>query len=75
MLKQSFQFIFKIQRDRDLGQRDQEISPLLSNRFTDPRLTPDFSLSLFCEIFLLRRMLRMRAAISLSISFGVLDKN
>src|SRR5699024_7270744 len=52
----------------------REISPLLSNRFTDPRLTPDFSLSLFCEIFLRRRILRIRAAISLSISLGVLDK-
>ncbi len=42
-----------------------------SNRFTEPKLTPDFSLNFFCESFLRFRIWRIRPAIIYSISVGV----
>lgn len=56
---------------RAILQRERsEISPVLSKRFIDPRLTPDRSAS-FCWLILRRRRIaRTFPAIVLSISFG-----
>lgn len=54
----------------------REISPLVSKRFSDPKLiTPDFSLRAFCEIFLRLRTARTFFAICVCISFGVCQNN
>lgn len=52
----------------------KEISPLLSNRFMEPKLTSDNSLSFCWDIFRFLRMMRMRSATSFCISPGVFDK-
>ena len=46
----------------------KEISPLRSKRFTEPKLTPDFSLNLSCDNFLRLRIRRILSAIFLLIS-------
>ena len=51
-----------------------EISPLLSNLFREPRLTPESSLSFCCDIFRFFRMARTLSEMSFSISGGVFCK-